>query len=455
MRLILAIFICKSARLFLRLLGRGGTNLPGKLALKCYPNILGQLGKQVSTTVITGTNGKTTSARMLEEAYQVAGIHAFSNRSGANLLPGITAEFIQNATFFGKMRKKHAIIECDEGAFRHAATYLNANMILVTNVFRDQLDRFGEISNTVAHIRAGIVQSPNATICINADCPLLVSMVQDLTQEICYFGAEDIALAQNAEPTMIEAAHCHDCHAALTYNYKTYGHLGNYFCSACAFVRPNTDVTFLKLLSSDADTSTVLFAFGENQQEFRINLPGVYNVYNALGIATVCYKLGIDLSAITKALAEFQGGFGRMEVMHIGNAVARMVLVKNPVGATQAFGYLSKVEEPFHLAICLNDRSGDGTDISWLWEIETEAICGIQDKLDRVFCGGTRANDLPAWLKQAGVADEKIQVFSDMDSLLAEIAQAEIPVFIMPTYTAMLEMRRKLEKKYGLKRFWK
>ena len=453
MRMILAIFICKFSRLCLRMLGRGGTNLPGKLALKCCPNLLAHLGKQVNTVVVTGTNGKTTTARMLEEAYKQAKISEFSNRSGANLLPGITAEFTQHANIFGKMRKTHAIIECDEAAFRHVSKYLDAKIILVTNVFRDQLDRYGEISHTLSSIRAGIDHSPNASICINADCPLLVQMVQGIHQPIYYFGAEE-SLGQEAGKGMAEAARCPDCGATFTYHYKTYGHLGDFACPQCDYKRPERVVSVVKLLSSTPDNSTVELNIGGNVAKATINLPGVYNIYNALGAVAVCHVLKMEVSHITAALAKFQGGFGRMEAMTIGKTTARMILVKNPIGATQVLEYLAAIEGKFQLVICLNDQSGDGADVSWIWDVETDAFEKMQENVTAVYCGGTRADDLAVWLKYSSVLEEKIHLAYDMDTLLNTIAASDLPVYIMPTYTAMLELRGKLEKEHGLKRFW-
>ena len=453
MRLVVGIFICKATRFALRLLGRGGTNLPGKLALKCCPDILAHLGKQVNTVVVTGTNGKTTSARMLEEAYKKADVKAFSNRSGANLLPGITAEFIGNASLFGKMRVQHAIIECDEAAFRHAAKYLDAKVILVTNVFRDQLDRFGEIANTISSIGAGISQSPNATLCINGDCPLLVFMVQNLNKPVCYFGAED-SFGQEGGGSMVEAMACPKCQTKLVYAYKTYGHLGAYACESCDFKRPKTQVSVVKLLSQTADNTTVEVKIGETISQTNINLPGIYNVYNAIGVLAVCSVLAMPISKMLEALAEFQGGFGRMEAMTVGKAKVRMILVKNPIGASQVFTYLAGMKEACKLVVCLNDRSGDGADVSWIWDIETEALLEMQEEIESIYCGGIRADELAVWLKYVGIREEKIQVEHNMDALLQTVAESELPVYMMPTYTAMLEMRGKLEKEYGLGRFW-
>ena len=452
-RVFLAILVCKFARRVLRLFGRGGTNLPGKLALKCCPDVLGRLGKQVHTVIITGTNGKTTSARMLEECYKQAEIIAFSNRSGANLLPGITAQFVENASLFGKMRIQKAIIECDEAAFKLVAPFVDAKVVLVTNVFRDQLDRFGEITHTLNSIRIGLEGSPRATICINADCALLVGMIDKLENPMVYYGTKTKLGGVSSDATR-ETAPCKNCNTGLTYTYQTYGHLGEYTCPACHWARPELEVALTQVVKQMPQSSDVMLQVGQESFPASINLPGDYNIYNALGVTAASYALGINNKIIAQALCQFKGGFGRMERFALGSTTAQMILVKNPIGASQVLSYLAREEEPFALAICLNDQGADGTDISWIWDVETAAFSGMQEKLVALYCAGTRRDDLALWLKYAAVPEEKIKLAPDMDKLLQELSELSVPVCIMPTYTAMLHLREKLEKSHGLEKFW-
>ncbi|MCL2842255.1 MAG: MurT ligase domain-containing protein [Oscillospiraceae bacterium] len=453
LRVILAILVCKAARWGLRVLGRGGTSVPGKLALRVCPDLLGALGRQVYTIVITGTNGKTTSARMLEQCLENGAIPAFANRSGANLLPGITAEFVAHATISGKMRLGHAIIECDEAAFRLAGPYLDAKVVLVTNVFRDQLDRFGEITHTLNSIRAGIEYSPNATVCINADCALCVGMVQGLPNPIRYFGVET-ALFDDGEDGMAEMARCPACSTAVVYDYKTYGHLGGYGCPDCAFTRPKADVAVTAVLEELPDTVRVEVQAGGERRHMTINLPGAYNIYNAAGVIAVAEVLNLGMSVTAAALAEFRGGFGRMERLNIGDVTVRMILVKNPIGCSQVLRYLGAMQAPMTLVICLNDRSGDGADVSWIWDVDAEILGQMGERLHTVYCSGIRADEVAVWMKYAGVDEGKIQVEHDTDKLLESVASSSVPVYVMPTYTAMLEVREKLAKQYGLSQFW-
>ena len=453
LRIIVAICVCKLARWGLRISGRGGTNLPGRLAQKIMPDLLGALGRQVFTIVITGTNGKTTSARMMEQCLKNAALPAFSNRSGANLLPGITAEYAANASLFGKMRVPYAVIECDEGALRQVARYLDPKILLVTNVFRDQLDRFGEMNHTLNSIRAGIEASPNATVCFNADCALTAFLAEGLPNPLRYFGVET-ALYQDGGDSMAEMARCLKCGAEYDYDYKTYGHLGAYRCPQCAFGRPTADVTVTQVLEETPDTTTVEVNLGEERHRVTINLPGAYNIYNAAGVMAAATGMGLGMDVIGAAMAAFRGGFGRMERLTLGTVTARLILVKNPIGMSQVFRYIAAMTEPVAIVLCLNDKLADGVDVSWLWDVDTTPLERMGDRLTAVYCSGIRADDLAVWMKYAEVGEEKVFVEHDADKLLADLAQSPVPVYILPTYSAMLTLREKLVKQYGLQQFW-
>ena len=453
LRIILAIILCKLTRTGLRVLGRGGTTLPGKLALSVCPDLLGALGRQVSTIVITGTNGKTTSARMLEQCLENGGIPAFSNRSGANLLPGITAEFVANADVGGNMRLHYAVIECDEAAFKQVSKYVDAKVVLVTNVFRDQLDRFGEVTHTLSSIRTGLDHSPNATVCVNADCALLMSMTEGLSNPLRYFGVET-ALYEGESKGAVERTRCGVCGQDYSYDYRTYGHLGAYRCAECDISRPVLDVAVTRILEETPDTSKAEVRVGKEVCTVTVNLPGAYNIYNAAGVIAVAETMNLGMAVTAPALAEFRGGAGRMERLQIGDVPIRMILVKNPIGCSQVLRYLAGLEEALTLVMCLNDRPGDGTDVSWLWDVDTDMLGVMGERLTGVYCSGVRADELALWFKYAGVPEAKIQVEGDYDKLLGAIGQSEVPVYVIPTYTAMLELREKLAKRMGLRKFW-
>lgn len=220
-RIFWAILACKVLTGILRLFGRGGTAIPGKLALQMCPQLLGELAKDVHCVVITGTNGKTTSARMIEEIFAKAKTSYFANRSGANLIGGITAEFVEHSTMRGKPLKKYAIIECDEAASKEVCRYLDPDCILVTNVFRDQLDRFGDVSNTLESILLGIYNSPHAKVCLNADCPLTSSLANRIDNTVFFYGV-DTSIYKSPVSEIDEAAYCPRCKVEYEYSYRTF-----------------------------------------------------------------------------------------------------------------------------------------------------------------------------------------------------------------------------------------
>ena len=412
----LAVLVCKASGAVLRRLGRGGTNLPGKLALKIDRNILGELARGVKVTVVTGTNGKTTTSRMIEQAFADAGFRYFSNKSGANLLTGIIAVFAQHATLSGRCPYTHALIECDEAAFRRTSEYLPVECLVVNNIFRDQLDRYGEITHTLNAIREGITHVPNATLCLNADCSLTASLAEDgIPNPIIRFGVN--------VPIYSETAH--ELSDAVT-----------------------------QVISTGADASDIVLDIFGHAHEVHVNLPGGYNIYNAAAAAAAAHVVGIDEKTTVSALGQFECGFGRAEQFRLGQAQARMMLVKNPAGYNQVINLISHDVGSCKLAFLLNDRFADGTDISWIWDVDFEALAAQQSRFTRIFVSGVRADDMALRLKYAGFPAERIELVRDYEKLLGEIAADAAPAFIMPTYTAMFDLRGEIGRHTDVKAFY-
>ena len=357
----LAVLVCKASGAVLRRLGRGGTNLPGKLALKIDKNILGELSRGVKVTVVTGTNGKTTTSRMIEQAFADAGLKYFSNKSGANLLTGIIAVFAQHSTLSGK-------------------------------------------------------------------CPY--------THELS------------------DAPYCIHCKTEYEYDYITYGHLGGFRCPKCGYHRQTPQVAVTKVLATGADSSDIILDIFGHEHEVHVNLPGGYNIYNAAAEAAVAHVVGIDEQTAVSALSQFECGFGRAEQFKLGQAQARMMLVKNPAGFNQVINLIAHDEGNYKLAFLLNDRFADGTDISWIWDVDFEALADQQVRFTRVLVSGVRADDMALRLKYAGFAPERIEVIREYDRLLTEIGSDETPAFLMPTYTAMFDLRGEISKHTDVKAFY-
>lgn len=451
----IAILACRAVRLVARVLHRGGTAKPGEIALKICPELLGYVSRGVKTVVVTGTNGKTTTARMIEQAFADAGFDYIANRSGANLISGITTEFALKSSLFGKCKCTHAVIECDEAACRRTLGYLKPEAVLVTNLFRDQLDRFGDVTVTLENIREGLSSVPDTVICLNADCSLTASLAKALPNKAVFYGIDSSAMPPAAEsPKTADVTHCIHCGAEYEYSYLTFGHLGGYSCPGCGYARPETDVAITEITALKPSASTVKMRIGESESSVRVNLPAVYNIYNAAGAVAALGAMGIEKEKAFAALESFECGFGRMESFPIGRQGARMMLVKNPAGCNQVIDFLSAIDGQFELVICLNDKAGDGTDISWIWDTNFEAFAEMGDRLHSVTVSGIRWADMALRMKYAGVAGEKICSEPDYAALTGKMTQMAHPIYLIPTYSAMLELRGHIVRRTGGAQFW-
>lgn len=449
-----ALFICKFTNAMLRKLGRGGTNLPGKLALKIDKDILGTLSAGVHVTVVTGTNGKTTTSRMIEQSFADAGLKYFANKSGANLLTGIITIFARHCSFSGKCGYSHALIECDEAAFRTASKYLPVECLVVNNIFRDQLDRFGEITHTLNSIRTGIANIPNATLCLNADCSLTASLSEDdIPNPILWFGV-NTPIYEKAAAELSDAPYCIHCKTEYQYDYITYGHLGGFHCPNCGYKRQNPDIAVVKIIEAGSDSSDIQLSIFGKMYDVHVNLPGGYNIYNAAAAAAVSHVVGISEDIAVSALANFECGFGRAEKFMLGASAARMMLVKNPAGFNQVINLIAHDEKQYKLVFLLNDRFADGTDISWIWDVDFEILAEKQQQFTKILISGIRADDMALRLKYAGFDADNLQIIQEYKDLLDAASADETPTFFMPTYTAMFDLRGEIGKRTSMRAFY-
>ncbi len=451
-QVMLSVIACKFTRWAIRLLGRGGTDFPGRVALKLCPNVLGHLAKNVTTIIVTGTNGKTTTSRMIEEALRQSGISYFANKSGANLLSGVTAEFAMHSSMTGKCKYDCALIEADEAAFKAISKLVDAKAVVVTNVFRDQLDRYGEVSATLENIRIGVSNCKNAVLCLNADDSISNSLASKVDNPVIYYGV-DVPIYKTRVAELSDAPYCPGCKHEYEYDYVTYGHLGGYRCPNCGNSRPQPQVSVKEVVCSDADKSQVVMTANGVDYPTTINLPGGYNIYNACAAMAAGQALGLDLHTVSQSLSAFSCGFGRMEKFEIEGSSLRMILIKNPAGCNQVLNFLTQINEPFVFAACLNDRINDGRDVSWIWDVDFERLTSMEN-LTEIFVSGVRADDMAMRFKYAGMPEEKITVIRDYGQLTKACIATGKPVFIMPTYTAMLALRDNISKTYGFKAFW-
>ena len=452
-RAFFAILLCKLLRFVSRVLHRGGTAMPGRYALKLCPDLLERLAKQVKTVAITGTNGKTTSARMIEEAFREQGLSYLTNRSGANLIDGITTEFVMNSSLLGRVKKDYAVIECDEAAARKVFPRLRPQVVVVTNLFRDQLDRYGEVTHTLENIREALRGAPEAKLCLNADCSLTASLAGDLPNPVRWFGVEQGAAPSRAKPEISDATHCIRCKTEYEYDYISYGHLGGFRCPKCGSRRHSADCAVTDIVEQRPDGSELVMNVRGEKLLVTVNLPAMYNIYNAAGAVAAVTEMGFPAQAAAEALRSFRCGFGRMERFDLAGGT-RMMLVKNPAGCNQVIEYLQNFKEKFVLVICLNDRAADGRDVSWIWDADFEGLSALAGRLTQVIVSGDRAEDMRVRIKYAGVDDAFIRVERDYETLVRELEKETRPVCMMPTYTAMLELRQTVIRHCGGEDFW-
>ena len=426
----------------LRLFNFGATSLPGALALKICPEILGYAAKNVDIIAVTGTNGKTTSARIIERALQNSGRSVCANRSGANLMPGITAELIMNKRLSGSVKCESAVIECDEAACRLVLGKLRPHVLLVTNLFRDQLDRYGTVTYPRDCIAAGLRDTPETIAVINADCPMAASVSRLCQNKTVYYGLGEhkkTCVGSGEDDT------CPVCGKRLGYKGLSYANLGVFSCS-CGFARSKPDVSAESVFP---DGSFILRADGD-KTVCAPALPGLYNVYNSVGAVAAAVACGVPLKQAADAAQDFDCGFGRMESFPLGKRGARMILIKNAAAADQTLNEVCRAPGEKTLVLAVNDRTADGTDISWLDEADF-GMLARRGKIMRVYVCGDRAEAAEKRLKRENIP---CQSCGNYDKLIESLRDEDNFIFILPTYTAMLELRAKLVRRLGGKNFW-
>lgn len=444
----IAINMCHAARWLLRKLGRGGTDQPGRLALKIDKNILRELSKDMAVVVVTGTNGKTTVCRMIEQGFKEAGYHYIANRSGANLIGGVVTTFCDRTKDC-----THAVIECDEAAFAQVSKTLSVQCVVVTNIFRDQLDRYGEITTIRGKIAQGISRLPDATLCLNADCSLTASLAKELPNPVVWYGIEQ-GVVEPSSTQVSDAQHCIFCKTKYVYSYQLYSHLGGFHCPNCGYTRPEPDVRVQRMIHLGQNDTTVEMDMLGQKHTVTIAVPGAFNVSNAAASSAALLKVGLSCEQVCDALRSFECGFGRTEQIQLGKANVRMLLVKNPTGFNQVIQYICQAENKYRLVLILNDKPADGTDISWIWDVDFESLAEKQAQMDDVLVSGIRSAELMVRLKYAGFDMTRVQQIPDTQRLLDVAEQREGVCYMVPSYTAMFGIRKKIEERTGIKAFY-
>lgn len=432
----------KTAQTLLKSMGRGST-YPGKLALQFDKNILDTLAKDYEIVVVTGTNGKTLTTALtvgiLKEAYG----QVLTNPSGANMITGIVSSFLTAKK--GKSGKKIAVLEIDEASLPRITQYIKPSLFVFTNIFRDQMDRYGEIYTTYQLIIDGAKNAPEATILANGDSPLFAS--KELVNPVKYYGFN----TEDHEPQLAhyntEGILCPNCQAILQYRLNTYANLGHYICLNCDFKRPKLDYQLTALTK----TTNVSSAFVIDGQEYSINVGGLYNIYNALAAVSVAEFFGLSPEQIKAGFEKSRAVFGRQETFSIGDKSCTLVLIKNPVGASQALEMIKLADYPFSLSVLLNANYADGIDTSWIWDANFELIQEMD--ITEINAGGVRHSEIARRLRVSGYDSSKISEKESLEEVMQAIEKQESKhAYILATYTAMLAFRELLASRHVVRK---
>lgn len=434
-----ALVLARLTYLAIKLLHRSsGTSFVGMMTLKVCPDFLAHCRKYIKNNAITisGTNGKTTTSGLVAHIFEENQNSIIHNVKGANMLTGIANVFALNIKPF--KRFDYAVIESDEAYLTKLYDYFKADYLLVTNLFRDQLDRYGELSTTASFIQNAINKNKELKIILNADDPLVTNFGKG--KNAIYYGFEEVEFcseihnATSNAPT--EVFNC-ICGKPLQYNKQFFAQEGHYYCAKCGFKRPEPNYKgYVKIYS---DYSELKIRHNDKDFEFKINLVGLYNAYNVLGAVACAMENGIDYQTIKKAVSTYKSIFGRAERRIINGHKTLIQLIKNPTGASEV---LKTVDLSSNIVIAINDNYADGRDISWLWDSDFEQLKNAQ-KL--VITSGIRAKDMATRLKYAGIPQEKIIVEEDIKSAIALAAKSdniEERITILPSYTALLKISK-------------
>ena len=497
----------------------GGTALPGLVASSLDPGLLQHLLQQVpqGSVMVTGTNGKTTTSRMLSAILQAGGFIPLQNRTGSNLLRGLTTALLAQTGPSGRLKAEArtiGVFEVDEAVLPLAIAVTRPRVVLITNLFRDQLDRYGEVDSVRGLWREAVSSLPrDTTIVLNADDPAVATLGDCAGGAVLFFGVEDLRLGGPDLEHAADSLYCLNCGRPYDYAVAFYAHLGHYRCTNCGTARPAPQVAAGRIAFQSPDRTQVELSTTRGQAAVSLSLGGLYNVYNALGAAAAGLALGVPMPVIGEALAGLSPAFGRMERLDIEGRRVCLILVKNPTGFNQVLRTLGHGARPHTILMVLNDQIADGRDVSWIWDVDFEAlavpkphavgtihgsplqvasspVAPLRDTSEPVgearepplhegpqhgpplqaapvdgpsvtppllVASGLRAEDLALRLRYAGLGVSQDFVVRELSSAL-DLAVRGTPIgetlYILPTYTAMLSMQRLLARRGHLGHYW-
>ncbi|MFD1393911.1 MurT ligase domain-containing protein [Lacticaseibacillus jixianensis] len=419
----------------------GGSAYPGQLAAKIDPDVLGALGQDRDTIIVTGTNGKTLTTALIVKVLAQQYDDILTNPTGSNMLQGIIGAYFAHKPK-SNAKRKIAVLEVDEANVAPVAHYLHPKAFVMTNIFRDQMDRYGEFYTTYNKILRGVKANPEAVVIANGDAPIFSS--RELANPLRYYG---FALKEDEDqdvkaPANTDGVLCPVCEHILHYHGITYSNLGSFFCPNCGFKRPalKNQVT---AVTAQTPTSS---QFEIDGHPFSISVGGTYNIYNALAAYAVGEQFGITPAQTAQAFSQDEKVFGRQEQISIAGKNVTLILVKNPVGLNEVLAMLQRQQQPFAFAMLLNANYADGTDTSWIWDGNLEQL--VESKLATSYMvGGERYKDIAFRMQVAGVPAQALATKPDLNTVIPYLKQVkEDQIYLLATYTAVLQMREKFSQ---------
>ncbi|MDQ2911410.1 MAG: MurT ligase domain-containing protein [Actinomycetota bacterium] len=446
------ILLARAAARLSRVVGvGGGTTVPGKLLWKLDPGAVDRLAARLprGSALISATNGKTTTAAMVARILAPS-VRLAHNRSGANLVSGVASALL------AARDAELGLFEVDEAALPEVARRLEPRAVSLGNLFRDQLDRYGELELLAERWRTTVLQLPaEAALVVNGDDPQVGDLAHAGRPGITtVFGLDDPRHASAELQHAADSKWCVRCGTPYSYAAAYIGHLGDYRCPACGHARPPLDVLAREIELNGLESASFELVTPEGPRRIELGVPGLYNVYNALAAAALARALGASLDEIREGLQGFSAAFGRFERIEIGERTLLVLLIKNPAGANEVVRTLLTAPPPRLLLMALNDEIADGRDVSWIWDVDFEPLLG---GLERLIASGERAAELALRFKYAGLPAEAIEVVPSLEEALdrgLELTPPGAELVALPTYTAMLGLRDLVARRGFVKPYW-
>lgn len=435
----LSVLAAKTSKTLLSMIGRGGS-MPGSIALKIDPDSLKKLKFNGPVILVTGTNGKTSTANMISSLFEKAGKTVISNRKGDNLKAGITATLLTNCKSNGTINGDVCVLEVDELNIRHILPYLPVSALVVNNFFRDQLDRAREMEQLIESIE-NVLPDYQGTLILNGDDPNTVRLALKAPKaKAVYFGIPKNQYSFQEAKEASEGKFCPVCAHRLHYDYYQYSHIGHFSCPNCDFKTPEYDVALTEIDLNDQ-------TFVLDQVKYQGPYEGMYSMYNYAAVAAVMKHFGVSVDAYKKMLDDAPKPAGRNERFNKGNKQVILNLIKNPTGANEVMKVIERDNKEKSIVIVLNDHEQDGTDVSWIYDTQFEKF--MNEKTKQVICTGTRAGDM-ALRMFYGNFEQGLSIEENLDQAIAKALQGSDNVYVVATYTALLTSRKAIMKEMGL-----